>query len=160
MSTNPWSVKRTYVAELPAVKVEFISFRNERINMNNLPATIEINGTVWTRTASPSGSGTYSYGSNGGTTSDIATNPHFTVSPETQTSTKIYNVHYTQLGGGGTRYYYYPDERKDRRYQPEPIPAEIFKQLKFLVDKLFFTWSWTYARDSAYGPALPSQVRR
>lgn len=160
MSTNAWSIKRTYVPELPPVKVEFTGWRDERINMNNLPASIEINGTVWTRTASASENGTYSYGSNGGTSSDIATRSHFTVSPSSKTSTKIYNVHYTQIGAGGsTRYYYYPDEPKAKRFVPEPMPAEIFKQLKFMVDKLLFIWSWNYASDSAYGPALPSQVK-
>jgi hypothetical protein len=158
MSTNAWAKPIKIEPQLPPVVVEHVGFRNEKVNMNNLPASIEINGTVWTRTTSASANGTYSYGSNGGTSSDIATNAHYTVSPYASSS-KIYNVHYTVPGGGGpTRYYYYWDEPKDRRFQPQPIPDAAGKQLKYLVDKLLFEWTWFYSSKSAFGPATQGQV--
>jgi hypothetical protein len=156
---SAWAKPLKVEPELPKVKIEWVAYSANR-NMNNLPDKITINGTVWTRTASASASGTYSYGSNGGTSSDIATNAHYTVSPISLVSSDIYNVHYTVYGPtGAVRYYYYPGEQKDRRFQPAgSIPDDVLKKLKFMVDKLFFTWSWFYAGGSAYGPATPEQV--
>ncbi len=154
--TKPLNIE----AELPAVQTKTEAYRNETINMNNLPATIDINGTVWTRTISASANGTYSYGSHGGTSNDIANNPHYTVSPVGAT-TEIYNVHYTVPGpNGGTRYYYYRNEAVNNRYQPMPMPNAIGQQLKFLVDKLLFEWTWFYTSTSAFGPATKAQVGR
>ena len=160
MATKPnaWAKPLKIEPELPPVLVEHIGFKNEKVNMNNLPATLEINGKIWTRTSSASANGTYSYGSNGGTSGDIATNPHYTVTPHANSS-KIYNLHYTIPGGGSpTRYYYYWDEPKDRRLLPEPMPDDAFKQLKYMVDKLLFEWTWTYSSKSAFGPATAAQV--
>jgi hypothetical protein len=154
---SAWSRPLKVEAELPKVSVDKVGFKKESINMNNLPATIDINGTVWTRTASASANGTYSYGSNGGTSADIATNAHYTVSPYSGSS-KIYNVHYTVYAGGVARYYYYWDEPKDQRYQPVPMPGDVARQLKFMVDKLLFDWTWFYTTSSAFGPATKAQV--
>ena len=141
MSSGSWSKPLKLEPELPPVIVKQESYRNERVNMNNLPASIEINGTVWTRTPSASLNGTYSYGSHGGTSTDIATNPHYTVTPYASSS-KIYNVHYTiPWGGGPARYYYYWDEPQGKRYLPQPMPDTVGRQLKFLVDKLLFEWN-------------------
>jgi hypothetical protein len=155
---SAWSRPLKVEAELPKVTTETIGFRNESLNMNNLPASLEINGALWTRTASASQNGTYSYGANGGTSSDIATNAHYTVSPYPSQSSKIYNVHYTVPSvSGPTRYYYYVDEPKDRRYVPA-LPDANARQLKYMVDKLLFRWTWFYTPTSAYGPATQQQV--
>lgn len=155
---NVWAKPLKIEAELPRVLVENVGYRSQTINMNNLPATIDINGKVWTRTNSASANGTFSYGSNGGTSSDIANNAHYTVTPYQNTS-NIYNVHYTVPGGSGpTRYYYYWDEPKDKRLLPMPMPDDAFKALKFLVDKLLFEWTWYYTGNSAFGPATKAQV--
>lgn len=160
MAASAWSKPPKITPELPAVLVQHEGYKSERINMNNLPASIMINGETWTRTSAVSENGTYSYGSNGGASSDIANNPHYTVSPYSKVSSKIYNIHYTVPGGGGpARYYYYWDEPKEKRFQPGDMPADIWKRLKFMADKLLFEWTWFYAANSAYGPATKAQVQ-
>jgi len=143
---------------LPKVLVERTPSANRSLNMRNLPATITINSAVWTRTASASQHGTYSYGSHGGTNNDIARHDHYTVSPDRYNPSAIYNVHYTVYDASGSEHhYYYVRGPYARTYWEADMPDAIFKQLKYMVDKLLFTWTWRYV-STAFGPATKEQV--
>jgi len=110
-------------------------------NMGNLPASVDINGTTWTRTSAQSQNGTYCYGSGRADAADIANNPHYTVVPASSASTTIYNVHYTIPNSADpsqtTRTYYYISEN---RWDPARPAQNLVNTVKLMVDKLFFTW--------------------
>ena len=112
-------------------------------NMRNLPQSIQIGSTTWTKTAHLSDRGCFCYGSQGGTSADIANNPHYTVVPVNDTSFEIGNVHYTVPNTTDstqtTRSFYY---KHNKAYSPKAMANADFLALKSMVDKLLFTWTW------------------
>lgn len=113
-------------------------------NMNNLPQSIQIDSTTWTRTAHESARGCFCYGSQGGTSADIANNPHYTVVSVNDTSIEIDNVHYTVPNTADptkpTRVFY---SKRNKAYNSaQPMSNDHFIALKSMVDKLLFTWTW------------------
>jgi len=110
-------------------------------NMGNLPATISIGGVSWQRTTTTSKEGTYSYGNPDNTSATIATTAHYTVVPVKKGDNVIYNIHYTNPTTG-YRAYYYPATKQWMASDAKPIPGGIWKDLKVVVDQLYFIWVW------------------
>jgi hypothetical protein len=110
-------------------------------DMGNLPGTMTVGGVSWERTTSTSKEGTYSYGHPDNKSGTISTTAHYTVVPVTKGGKEIYNIHYTNPTTD-YRAYYYPGTKTWLASDSKPIPDAIWKQLKVVVDKLYFIWVW------------------